>query len=229
MDLPQPDTPALRRDLENLSTLNRVFGSYPLVLRHVRPWLLAAPRDRPVRLLDFATASGDIPRLLVDAARRLDVRLEIDAIDQQASTVAIARELSVDHPEITYHEGDVRTFGTGQTWDIVHCSLAIHHFSEDDAVTVLRQVKALATSHALVADLRRSTHGTLGVDLLTAVWMREPMTRNDARASVRRAFSFAEMADLARRAGWTDFHHETNFAFRQSLTLTRGARASSPP
>ncbi len=219
MDVAQPDTPALRRDLENLATLNRVFGSYSLVLRYLRPWLKAAPQGRPIRLLDFATASGDIPRRIVDEARSLGVPIQIDAVDQQASTIAIARELSADYPEIEYHHGDILTFGSGQTWDIVHCSLAIHHFSEEDAVTVFRQARTLATSHSLVADLRRSALGTIGVDVLTAVWMREPMTRNDARASVRRAFSFSEMADLARRAGWENFHHERNYAFRQSLSL----------
>ncbi len=218
MDVAQPDTPELRRDLENLATLNRVFGSYTLILHYLRPWLLAAPRDRPIRLLDFATASGDIPRRLVDAARQHDVRLEIDAVDQQATTVAIARELSADYPEITYHEGDIRTFGTGHTWDIVHCSLAIHHFSEPDALTVFRQIKALASSHALVADLRRSPLGTLGVDFMTTVWMREAMTRNDARASVRRAFSHAEFADLARRAGWLSFRHRRHPVFRQAIS-----------
>ncbi len=219
MDVDQPDTPALRRDLENLATLNRVFGSYTLILRNIRPWLEAAPRDRPIRLLDFATASGDIPRQLLDAARSLGVDLRIDAVDQQASTVAIARELSADYPEITYHEGDIRTFGSGQTWDIVHCSLAIHHFSATDAVDVFRQVRILATSHALVADLRRSTLGTLGVDFMTTVWMREPMTRNDARASVRRAFSFKEFAQLARDADWQAFRHQRQFAFRQAISF----------
>jgi SAM-dependent methyltransferase len=219
MDVDQPDTPALRRDLENLATLNRVFGSYALILRTIRPWLQAAPPNRPIRLLDLATASGDIPRQLVDAARSLGVRLEIDAVDQQATTLAIARELSTDHPEITYHQGDIRTFGAGQTWDLVHCSLAIHHFSAADATTVLHQIRSLATSHALVADLRRSAFGTLGVDFMTTVWMREPMTRNDARASVRRAFSFAEFRALAESADWTDFQHARHLVFRQAISF----------
>ncbi len=219
MDVDQPDTPALRRDLENLATLNRVFGSYSLILRYVRPWLQAHSGTRPIRLLDLATASGDIPRQLVDAARSLGVRLQIDAVDQQATTLAIARELSADYPEITYHEGDIRTFGTGQAWDIVHCSLAIHHFTAADANTVFAQIRSLATSHALVADLRRSPFGTFGVDFMTTVWMREPMTRNDARASVRRAFSFDEFRALAAQAGWTDFQHARHFVFRQAISF----------
>ncbi len=49
------------------------------------------------------------------------------------------------------------------------CSLALHHFSDEDAVRVLRHAASLARRHVLVSDLRRSALGTLGVDLLTAV------------------------------------------------------------
>ena len=142
-------------------------------------------------------------------------------MDFQRSTLDIARGRSEAFPNLRFHEGDIRDFGGGQKWDIVLCSLALHHFSEDDAVRVLRHAASLASHHVLVSDLRRCAQGTLGVDLLTAVWMREPMTRNDARASVRRAFSFSELADLARAAGWEDFRHARKFCFRQAIWMAR--------
>ncbi len=40
---------------------------------------------------------------------------------------------------------------------------------------------------------------------MTAVLYREPMTKADARVSVRRAFSFAEFATLARARGLAGF------------------------
>jgi len=225
MDVEQPVTPALERDLANLVTLNRRFGSHALVLDHLRTRLRPG---RAWRILDLATASGDIPRAIADWAARSGIEVTIDAVDFQASTLAIARRLSAAHPNITFHEGDIRDFGLGQQWDVVLCSLALHHFSEADAVRVLRHCTALASAHILVADLRRCAAGTLGVDLLTATWMREPMTVADARTSVRRAFSFEEFAALARDAGWRDpgrggdrpaCGHARKFCFRQALWL----------
>jgi SAM-dependent methyltransferase len=145
--------------------------------------------------------------------------VSLDAVDAQRSTLEIARQRSTAFPNIQFHEGDIRTFGAGKKWDFVLCSLALHHFSEDDAVRVLRHAASLASRHTLVADLRRCAAGTLGVDLLTALWMREPMTRNDARMSVRRAFSFSEFAELARKAGWRNFRHARKFCFRQAIWM----------
>ncbi len=218
MDVEQPVSPELERDLANLVTLNRVFGSHALVLGFLRLRLSAA---KSWRILDLATGSGDIPRAIAAWAAHAGIRVHIDAVDQQASTLAIARRLSAGVSPVVYHQGDIREFGAGQSWDVVLCSLALHHFSEGDAVRILTHAAALARHHVLVADLRRCAAGTFGVDLLTATVMREPMTVADARASVRRAFSFEELAGLARAANWENFSHARRFCFRQAIWMDR--------
>lgn len=223
MDVDQPVSPELERDLDNLATLNRLFGSHALVLNFLQSRLDAS---QTWRILDLATGSGDIPRTIAEWAARKHIGVSVDAVDAQRSTLEIARRRSSAFSNLRFHEGDILTFGEGRArdagpaaWDIVLCSLALHHFSEADAVSVLRRAASLASRHVLVSDLRRCAPGTLGVDLLTAAWMREPMTRNDARVSVRRAFSFAEMAALARQAGWRNFGHARKFCFRQAIWM----------
>jgi SAM-dependent methyltransferase len=215
MDRPQPVSAELDTDLHNLRQLNRYFGSYRLIHHFLRRWLRPGTR---LRLLDLATGSGDIPRLVVDYARRIGAVVRVDAVDQQPSTVEIARRLSADYPEIEFIEGDVLTFAR-EPYDIVLCSLALHHFSEADAVTVLRHCRELSQRYVLVADLRRGWLATAGVYLLTSVFFREPMTQTDARLSAERAFSFAEFRSLAQRAGWENFGH-AKFAFaRQAIWI----------
>jgi SAM-dependent methyltransferase len=215
MDRPQPISEELASDLRNLRRLNRYFGSYRLVRHFLHRWI--QPNDR-LRVLDLATGSGDIPRLAVDFARRKGARLEVDAVDFQESTIAIARELSVDYPEIAYHCADIHYFGA-EGYDIILFSLALHHFEEAAAVRLLRRCRTLSRRKVLVADLRRGWLATLGVDLLTTTIFREPMTRNDARASAARAFSFGELGQLARDAGWQNFGHRRFPFARQAIWL----------
>lgn len=215
MDRPQPVSAELEVDLRNLRQLNRYFGSYRLIEHFLRRWL--QPRSQ-TRILDLATGSGDIPRFIIDYARRADANVAVDAVDQQASTVEIARALSADYPEIEFIQDDILTL-TRQPYDMVLCSLALHHFSETDAVAVLKRCRELSKQYVLVSDLRRGALATLGVFLLTSLLFREEMTRVDARLSAERAFSFREFQILADRAGWKDFGH-AKFAFaRQALWL----------
>jgi SAM-dependent methyltransferase len=220
MDRPQPVTPELARDLRNLRQLNRYFGSYRLIMYFLRRWI--GPRSR-MRILDLATGSGDIPRMIVDYARKVGADVRVEAVDQQASTLEIARSLSGSYPEIDFREGDVLSFGEG-TYDVVLCSLALHHFEENAATQLLKRCRDLSRNYVLVADLRRGFLATIGVRVLTTLLFREPMTRTDARLSAARAFSFQELKVLAERAGWKNFGHR-NFAFARQAIWMEGDSA----
>jgi SAM-dependent methyltransferase len=220
MDRPQPISPELVSDLSNLRALNRYFGSYRLVRYFLRRWIRTGER---LRVADLATGSGDIPRLVVEFARKIGAEVQVDAVDFQASTIEIARQLNSEFPEIRYHCADIHTFGEMQSYDVVLFSLALHHFSEEDGVRLLGRCRALSRGKVLVADLCRGWFAKAGVELLTATIFREAMTRNDARVSVERAFSFAEMDRLARTAGWKNFGHRRFRFARQAVWLEHAA------
>jgi len=220
MDRPQPVSEELTRDLENLRTLNRWFGSHTLVRFFLRRWI--KPGDR-LRVLDLATGSADIPRLIVDFAREVGAEVKVNALDRQSATLEIAKDLSANYPEISFIEANVLEWNSSERYDLVLNSLALHHFSEDDAVRLLRRCLELSRKFVLVSDLRRGWLATLGVYFLTAAIFREPMTKYDGRLSAARAFSFTELRELARRAGWKNFG-QAHFRFaRQAIWLQKSS------
>ena len=216
MDRPQPVTDELVSDLRNLRQLNRHFGSHALVTHFLRRWIQPGAQ---LRVLDLATGSGDIPRLVIDHARKVGAKVTVDAVDQQSSTLEIARGLSADYPEIDFRQGDVLSFGEDGQYDLVLCSLALHHFDEATAVRLLERCRNLSRKFVLVSDLQRGFLATVGVYLLTALIYRDPMTRNDGRLSAARAFSFREFGSLAQRAGWRNFGHRKFRFARQAIWL----------
>jgi ubiquinone/menaquinone biosynthesis C-methylase UbiE len=216
MDREQPIPAELDRDLQRIRQLNRWFGSYRLVLSFIRDWIKPAEK---LRVVDLATGSGDIPRLIVDYARKISATVEIDALDRQPATLEIARRLSVNYPEISYREANILEWNSVEAYDIALCTLALHHFSNDDAVRILHRFCQISKRFVLVSDLRRSVPLIAGVYLLTTLIFREPMTRYDARLSVIRAFSFSEMRHLALRAGWKNFGHKKFRFGRQAIWL----------
>jgi 2-polyprenyl-3-methyl-5-hydroxy-6-metoxy-1,4-benzoquinol methylase len=216
MDRPQPVSAELESDLENIRELNRWFGSYALISMFLGRWIKPGAR---LRIVDLATGSGDIPRLIAEYGRKVGAQLRIDAVDQQSATLEIAKRLNARYPEIAFVEGNVLEWNATEPYDLVLCTLALHHFSDDDAVRVLQHCRELSRKFVLVSDLRRSRMATIGVHLLTATVFREPMTKYDARLSIERAFSFSEMNQLAQRAGWTNFGHKTFPFSRQAIWL----------
>ncbi len=216
MDRPQPVSPELERDLERIRQLNRWFGSHRLICEFMRRWIKPGAR---MHIIDLATGSGDIPRLIVDYARKIGAKVEIDALDRQSATLAIAKKLSADYPEISYIGANILEWEPGGAYDIALCTLTLHHFSDEDAVRVLRRCREISGKFVLVSDLRRGFLLKTGVYLLTVLIFREPMTRYDARLSAVRAFSFAEINNLARQAGWEKFGHRKFRCARQAIWL----------
>ena len=216
MDRPQPVSPELERDLERIRQLNRWFGSYCLILSFIRRWIKPGAR---IRVVDLATGSGDIPRLIANYARKIGARIAIDALDRQPAILEVAAKLSAAHPEIHYHETNILECRSVESYDIVLCTLALHHFSNDDAVNVLRKCRELSRRFVLVSDLRRGFLLQAGIYVLTTLIFREAMTRYDARLSAARAFSFSEMRDLAVLAGWKNFGHAKFRFARQAIWL----------
>jgi SAM-dependent methyltransferase len=220
MDITWHDAAALEADLDDLEDLNARFGGHEIVRQFLPLWL--QPSAGKCRILDLATASGDIPRMIAGWARAKNISVEIDAVDFNPATLAIARKRSAAYPEINYIEADILALAPPSgpaAHDIVICSQAMHHFGEEDAVRVLRFCREASRRAVLVADLRRAWTGRLAIWLLTTTVYRRAMMKHDSRLSVRRAFTPGEICGLARRAGWSQFEHRSYFPVRQALWM----------
>jgi 2-polyprenyl-3-methyl-5-hydroxy-6-metoxy-1,4-benzoquinol methylase len=216
MDRPDPSKPELTRALVNLQRLNQHFGSHRIIRHFFKRWL--KPGEE-LSILDACTGFGDIPRLIVESARQQGSQVKVLAMDMQPATLDMARRGSDLFPEITYVQADVRSFESKERFDIVLCSLALHHFGWSEAVKILQRLRRLSGRTVLISDLMRSVTGLLGVYLLTSTIYRDPMTKFDGRLSIRRAFSFGEMKRLAVEAGWDGFGHRRFLMSHQALWL----------
>ena len=114
-----------------------------------------------------------------------------------------------------------------QEADLVFCSLALHHFSDEDALTVLGEMTRVARVGAACVDLVRSRLAAIGIWLLTTFIIHDPMVRHDARLSVRRAFTAKEMNTLARRAGWPGIKQIKFLWFQQAVLGHRSASSDA--
>jgi len=218
MDGPQPVSPELEETLRELEMLNGRFGGHGYVRRFLRRHLRPG---RTYRVLDLATGGGDFPRVMVDWAQQHGMSLVVDAIDANGAIVELARRFAGDrYPEIEFEQGDILTFPARHDYDLVHCSLSMHHFSSSDAVAILSRCARLSKDLVLVTDLRRSLFTRVAVHVANTFFRHQPMTVHDGDASARRAFSYREFRLLAKGAGWTNFGHE-RFAFcRQALWMS---------
>jgi 2-polyprenyl-3-methyl-5-hydroxy-6-metoxy-1,4-benzoquinol methylase len=203
MDEPGLDPAEHRTALAALARINRVSRSAGVLWPAIRVLAREYPRDR-IRVLDVATGGGDVPVSLLQWARRAGVSLDVEGCDVSPTAVAAAadRARASDCPTRFFTHDAIRDPFPGG-YDVVTCSLFLHHLSDDDAVTLLRRMKDAAARLVLVNDLARSRFNYLAVWVACRFLTRSRVVRFDGPASVRSAFTPREALALAERAGLT--------------------------
>jgi ubiquinone/menaquinone biosynthesis C-methylase UbiE len=204
MDRPDVNKAWLREELEILQKINR-FGAHRLMLRYISQ-LLGSRKVQELSVLDLATGAADIPRAIVAWARANGMGIRVTAVDGNEEVLRSAREWCRDWPEIRLERCDLLELPYGpESFDFVLCSLALHHFKTDDAVTILRRMNEIARVRYVVNDLQRNWLTIWTAELLARTIMRSPIVRHDGPQSFRAAFTVRELRTMAEQAGMRNF------------------------
>ncbi len=220
MDDPSLDPAIHRRALTGLSRLNRVSRSSSILWSAIADLVSASPR--PLRLLDVATGAGDLPVALALRARALGKPLHIAACDMSPVALDAARRSAArEGVDIDFFQSDVLTQPLPEGYDVVTCSLFLHHLSEPQAVALLRSMAHAARRRLVVNDLLRSRWNLITVTLASRVLTTCSVVHIDGPLSVRAAFTLAEARTLAQEAGLRSAIVATRFPARFLLTWNR--------
>jgi 2-polyprenyl-3-methyl-5-hydroxy-6-metoxy-1,4-benzoquinol methylase len=216
MDDPAIDPAEHRRALGGLARINRVTNSAGLLWPAIRQ--LAGQLGRTVRVLDVATGSGDVPAGLRARAEHARVPLEIAGCDVSPTAID---EACRTRPGIEFFVHDALRHTLPAGFDVVTCSLFLHHLSIDDALALFANMEHAAGRMVLVNDLARSRFNFVAVWLACRLLTWSPVVRFDGPASVRSAFTPAEAVALAERAGLNGATVSKKFPARFLLSWER--------
>ena len=202
MDRPDANHAVLEDDLRNLRTINRHFGGLSALRNAALPLGLKKNSGDMITILDLATGSGDQPLSLVSAFLRAGRKVRITAVDRNEIMLQTARSYVGDMEEIQFERRDILDLPYADaSFDLVTCSLAIHHFTRGEGIKILREMNRLSSVGFVVNDLSRSLSGAVSAWVYSRVTTRNPMTRYDSVLSVLRAYRKDELDAMASEAG----------------------------
>ncbi len=174
--------------------------------RHVWKTICRIARERnlkSLRILDVASGAGDLAIWLKQQSKRNGLNLLIEGCDKSstANEFATSQALRAGLNSLRFFQCDVLEGPLSRSYDIVTCSLFLHHLNEDEAAALLAKLASVARHAILVDDLRRSVRGYGLARLGCAALTRSPVVHVDAPLSVKAAFSENEAKELLIRAG----------------------------
>lgn len=219
MDQPDIDPKLHNSALRSLARLNSWARSARLMWPEIHDVVDSRP-DGMCRVLDVATGAGDVPLALCSLAAGQGLELQFTAIDISAQAITYAKKQAGESGDsIDFLQCDaLRDEFPRAEYDIVTCSLFLHHLEDDQAVMLLRKMHAAASRLVIVCDLRRCSRGLWLTHVASHVLTRSPVVHADGPRSVRAAYTIEEANSLAQRAGWQDFQIKPVWPYRFVLS-----------
>ena len=217
VDDPGADPVVLEASLAQVSAVNRFLGGDRGLRWALRPLIVG--RDE-LRVLDVGSGDGTSLMRLASWASGKGCTIRGLALDLHGVACRLARGNLPGRSGMHVVQGDaLRLPFASRTFDVVIATLTLHHFADEPALEVLRELGRVARERVVVSDLQRSWGAYLGSRLLAAtVWRGNPYTRHDGPVSVGRGFTAGELLELGNRAGVLDMELETHLPFRHTLT-----------
>lgn len=201
--------------LDDLWRINRGLGGVPSCMRMLDNFF-ARSGARSARILDVGCGDGRLAGHLRARLLQRGILTEFIVLDRRLTHLrcgmpaeAGLRPVVADVFAMPFPE---------RSFDVVMCNLFLHHFSGEKAQELLRSLARAARSAVLVNDLERHLLPWLFIHLAYP-FARSRLTRHDGPASVRQAYTRAELAALATEAGFRNFEAQRMPLFRLGLTL----------
>jgi SAM-dependent methyltransferase len=207
--------PGLReRSMRDVRRANVVLGGGWAVLSEVERLLPTLGDD--ATLLDVGTGLADIPAAVRRLANRMNVGLTTYGVDEAASLARVNQGLlngsiCADARHLPFADASV---------DVVTCSQLLHHFTDEEIPTVLRELSRVARRAVIVSDLRRSWLAASGFWLAAWPLGFHPVTRHDGVVSVLRGFTPSELEAHVRGATGRTASVRRHIGFRVTATWT---------
>lgn len=207
----------VEQTLRELEVINSKLGGNDISIDALNT-LLKQTNGQVIKVADLGCGGGDMLHLFNKWADTNNHHLQLYGIDANPFIIDYARKNLKGVQNVSFKTENVlsKSF-TSQKFDVIHCSLFLHHFSEEELIHLFSNFKKQARIGVIVNDLHRHWLAYYSIKLLTKLFSKSSMVRFDAPLSVRRAFRKKELEDLLHKAGVRNYQLRWRWAFRWQL------------
>jgi 2-polyprenyl-3-methyl-5-hydroxy-6-metoxy-1,4-benzoquinol methylase len=210
-------TADLYQNLKELEFINKYLGGHRVTTKGLKKALSDSKGNH--HIADLGCGGGDSLKSIARWIRKHQRSYRLTGIDLKQDCIVYSKKNCSAFPDIRFYCADFRTvFTQADKPDVFHASLFCHHFTNTEIISFIR----LCLSHNvlfIINDLERNSLAWLSIRILTALFSKSYLVRNDAPLSVKRGFTRNEWKDMLESAGAKRYSIENCWAFRHLIII----------
>lgn len=212
----------LREALDKIAKINQLLGGNQLTLQGLEKLLLNFNKKTQITIVDVGCGNGDMLRTLAKFGNDNGYNFQLIGIDANDFTVNYAKKLSTAYSNIQFRCEDIfNTTFSNLKYDIVLCTLTLHHFNNQEIEYLLRTFNRNCSIGIVINDLHRSVIAYWLFEILCFVFGLNRMSKQDGLTSILRGFKKLELIELSEIMSFENYSIQWKWAFRYQWIIKK--------
>lgn len=207
----------IKRNMQELALLNHRLGGHATTIRGLQELIEKRQENRPLTIVELGSGGGDNLAAIKSWAEHRGLPVRLIGIDIKAECIAYAREQETNQGMEFIHS-DYKDVSFEHPPDIVFSSLFCHHFTDEELVFMMKWMCRNARVGFFINDLHRHLFPYFAIKILTHLFSKSYLVKNDAPLSVKRGFKRKDWERIFASAGISQYKCRWCWAFRWLIT-----------
>jgi 2-polyprenyl-3-methyl-5-hydroxy-6-metoxy-1,4-benzoquinol methylase len=208
----------IRQNMKELDFINTWLGGHAITIKGIE-YLVKVSKYQlsdKLTICEMGCGGGDNLRAIGKWCKKRNISVVLIGIDMNPNCIEYARSRK-DNFDVDFIADDYRNVTFQTKPDVIFSSLFCHHFTSEKLSTQFLWMKEHSSVGFFVNDLQRHPLAYYSIKLLTQLFSKSYLVKNDAPLSVLRGFHKTELHSILRQSAIQSFSLQWKWAFRWLL------------
>ena len=207
----------IKRNMKELDFINTYLGGHSITIKGFKKLLQS---KKSISVCEIGCGGGDNLNAIYKFCKRNSIICSFTGIDINKECVAFAkRNSNIDNIKFIVSDYKKVNFENAKP-DIIFSSLFCHHFTDSELVEMLVWMKNNSSVGFFINDLHRHKLAYHFIKIMTRLFSKSYLVKNDAPLSVLRGFKKIEWEIIFKNAGIKKYSIKWKWAFRYLIIST---------
>jgi 2-polyprenyl-3-methyl-5-hydroxy-6-metoxy-1,4-benzoquinol methylase len=214
----------IKQNMKELEIINRWLGGHNITIKGIKKILnsnsaLLSQTGTPFTVCEIGCGGGDNLKAIDRWLAKKNIVCHFTGIDIKEECIKYAGENCSGLKNINWICADYEKVVFEKKPDIIFSSLFCHHFNEKDIEKIINWMKENAAAGFFINDLQRHPVAYYSIKILTSVFSRSYLVKNDAPLSVLRGLTKKEWTAILQHTAAGKYSLQWQWAFRWLLVV----------